>query len=404
MYDMIVVGLGGMGSATLAHCAKRRKRVLGIEQYARGHDLGASAGRSRIIRKAYFEGAAYVPLLQRAYELWRELERESQSELLDLCGMLLVGRNDGALLRGAAGSAQTYRLALEALTHREMLQRYPSLRLLAAESGLFERDAGMIFPEKAVEAHLRVAERAGAELRYEARVCGYASRPDGIHVETDDGSVCSTHRLAVCAGPWLPRLAPEPDLPLRVQRNVQVWFAPTTDDYTRDRFPTFLLEREAMPAALYGFPDYGQGVKAAFHAYGDTTSAEDIDRTVRDADSSAIRTALEAFMPGSAGTFLSGKACMYTLTPDEHFILDRHPYDERIVVAGGFSGHGYKFCSVVGKSWPISRSTGRRAIPSTSFDSPGSSMSILRRAAGRGRIRFHTLRSRNRNNVAASEE
>jgi len=184
MYDMIVVGLGGMGSATLAHCAKRRKRVLGIEQYARGHDLGASAGRSRIIRKAYFEGAAYVPLLQRAYELWRELERKSQSELLDLCGMLLVGRNDGALLRGAAGSAQTYRLALEALTHREMLQRYSSLRLLAAESGLFERDAGMIFPEKAVEAHLRCrASGRGASLRStRVRICvspGWNPRRNG---------------------------------------------------------------------------------------------------------------------------------------------------------------------------------------------------------------------------------
>jgi monomeric sarcosine oxidase len=348
-YDAVVLGLGGMGSAALAHIAKRGRRVLGIEQFTPAHDLGSSAGQSRIIRMAYYEDPAYVPLLRRAYELWTELERESAARLLDLCGILLVGGPDSRVLRGAAQSAHRHTIAIEALDRPEILRRFPLLRVREDERGLFEPNAGMVFPEAAIDAHLRVAERAGAEIRSETRALRYAAQATGVRVEFADGSAVVARRLAVCAGPWLPELARELALPLRVQRNVQIWFEPATPAYGIDRFPAFFLDRAGAPAALYGFPDYGAGVKAALHGYGASTSAERLDRAVCPTDVRAVAAALDDFLPGAAGTFRAGKACMYTLTPDEHFIIDTDPRDPRVVLAGGFSGHGFKFCSVVGE-------------------------------------------------------
>jgi sarcosine oxidase len=348
-YDAIVLGLGGMGSATLAHLAQRGKRVLGIEQFTRAHDRGSSAGQSRIIRMAYYEDPAYVPLLRRAYDLWVQLERESGEKLLDLRGILMVGGPQSSILHGARASAGVHGIELAELSRTETLRRYPTLQLRADEFGLFEPHAGMVFPEAAIAAHLRVAERAGAEFRTETRARGYVLRPEAISIELDDGATLETRRLAICAGPWLGEIARELALPLRVQRNVQVWFEPATPAYRIDRFPTFFLDRPSLPAALYGFPDYGGGVKAALHGYGVTTSPGQLDRTVSTADAAPLRAALDDFMPGAAGELVAAKACMYTLTPDEHFIVDRHPLDARIVLAGGFSGHGYKFCPVIGE-------------------------------------------------------
>jgi sarcosine oxidase len=358
MYDVVVLGLGGMGSAALARIAMRGKRVLGIEQFAEAHEFGSSAGRSRIIRKAYFEDPAYVPLLERAYELWREIERLSDTKLLDLVGLLLVGRPTSTTIAGARASAALHGLALEDLTRDDILARYPTLNVLEDEAGVFERDAGMVFPEKAIAAHLAVARAAGAETRFSTAVRSYESTPFRSYASTsqcirltlDDGSTIDAARLAICAGPWLGEIARDLHLPLRVQRNVQVWFEPRTPAYGIDRFPAFLIERDGWPVPLYGFPDYGYGVKAALHAYGDITTPEALDRNIRDADIERVASALDAWMPGAAGRFLAGKACMYTLTPDEHFIIDLHPSDSRIVIAGGFSGHGYKFCSVVGEA------------------------------------------------------
>jgi len=348
-YDAVVLGLGGMGSAALAHLARRGKRVLGIEQYARGHDRGASAGNSRIIRMAYYEDPAYVPLLRRAYELWLELEAAGARPLLDLCGVLMAGRADSPILAGAQASARLHDIPIEELGAAQLARRYPALRVLPGERALFEPNAGMVFPEAAIDGHLRIAQAAGAEVRYETPVAGYTARSDAIHLALADGSPVRTRRLAICAGPWLAEVAAELALPLTVQRNVQLWFTPAAEAYGRDRFPAFFLDRAETPGPLYGFPDYGLGVKAALHGHGATTSAAQLDRSIGDADVEPVRRALEAFMPGAATALRAGKACMYTLTPDQHFVIDTHPSDSRIVVAGGFSGHGYKFCPVVGE-------------------------------------------------------
>jgi sarcosine oxidase len=339
-----------MGSAALARIAMRGKRVLGIEQFSEAHELGSSAGRSRIIRKAYFEDPAYVPLLERAYELWREIERLSDTKLLDLVGLLLVGLPTSTTIAGARASARLHGLALEDLTRAEVLARYPTLNVLDDEVGVFERDAGMVFPEKALAAHLAVAKAAGAETMFSTAVRSYESTSQGIRIRLHDGATIDTARLAICAGPWLGELARELRLPLRVQRNVQVWFEPRTPAYGIDRFPAFLIEREGWEVPLYGFPDYGYGVKAALHGFGDVTTPSGLDRDIHDADIERVASALDAWMPGAAGSFLAGKACMYTLTPDEHFVIDVHPSEARIIIAGGFSGHGYKFCSVVGEA------------------------------------------------------
>ena len=344
-----MVGLGGMGSASLATLAARGKRVLGIEAFARGHELGASAGRSRIVRKAYFEHAAYVPLLSRAYELWRELESASGAHVLTLPGVLMVGDAASAVLCGAFESARLHGILLKRLDAAALAARYPALRLRPGEIGFIEPEAGVVFPERAVAAQLARAEAHGADTIFATRVARFRSEPDAVVLELAGGGEIRTERLALCAGPWLAQLSTGLELPIRVQRNVQIWFRPVVADFSLGRFPAFFLDRSGLPAPLYGFPDFGEGMKAALHGYGVTVSPDDLERAILPADIAAVRSALEDFMPGAAGEFVAGKACMYALTPDEHFILDVHPADPRIAVAGGFSGHGFKFAPVVGE-------------------------------------------------------
>jgi sarcosine oxidase len=348
-YDLVVVGLGGMGSATVAHASDRGYRVLGVDQFARGHDFGASSGRTRIIRKAYFEAAEYVPLLTRAYELWRQLQERTNYPLLNLSGLLIVGRENGSIIQRTLNAAIQHQLPLERLEAADLVRRFPGTNILPHEYGLYEREAGMVFPERAVQAHLHVAENNGAELRFGARVTAYHANEKEIRVNFTDGTAVRTGKLAVCAGPWTSQILQQLHLPLHVQRNVQIWFHPSTPAFRIGHFPTFLIERETWPARLYGMPDLGDGLKAAFHGFGEQTDATHLDRSIRTEDIVSVRQALEDFLPGAAARFASGKACMYTLTPDENFIVDRHPEDERIVVAAGFSGHGFKFAPVIGE-------------------------------------------------------
>lgn len=348
-YDLVVAGLGGMGSAALAHASARGKRVLGVEQFARGHALGSSAGRSRIIRKTYFEDPAYVPLLLRAYELWRELQDTTRVPLWNLTGILAVGTPQSTVISGMEASSAAYDLPLDRLDAKAIASRFSGTKPRANECGLFERDAGMLFPEAAIEAHLRVAETRGAETAFEMAVTAYEASSGGITVRLSNGSAIETARLAFCTGAWTGPLLHDLGLPVTVQRNVQLWFAPSTGNFSAGKFPAFFLEREGLPAPLYGFPDYGEGVKAALHGYGERTDAAALDRSIRESDIAPVQDALNGWMPGAAGEFVRGKACMYALTPDEHFIIDLDPRDSRIVIAAGFSGHGYKFASVIGE-------------------------------------------------------
>ncbi|HEY5427143.1 MAG TPA: N-methyl-L-tryptophan oxidase [Candidatus Tumulicola sp.] len=348
-YDAIVIGLGAMGTAALAHLARRGVRTIGVDRYARGHALGASAGGTRIVRKAYFEDPAYVPLLERAYALWRELEAATDTTLLELTGMLMVGEPDREGIAGTLRSARKFELPLDVYDPADIRRQFPGTQPRSREIGLFEREAGIVFPELAVAAHLDVATANGADVRFDARIASWERREGGYRVKIDDGTAVEASRLVVTAGMWVSDLLGGLGLPLRVQRNVQIWFSPSTDRFDRGRFPAFFVDRADLPAPLYGFPSIDGSLKAALHAFGDTADPERLDRAVSDADVAYVRAALESWMPGAAAAYQRGKVCPYTLTPDGNFIVDRHPDDAGITLACGFSGHGFKFCPVIGE-------------------------------------------------------
>lgn len=350
IYDVAVAGLGGMGSAALANCAARGVRAIGIEQFDPVHVLGSSAGKSRIIRQAYYEDPAYVPLLFHAYDLWRELERRTGEELMRLTGLLMVGHEHTDVIAGSARAAREYDVPVEHLGANQIRVRYPQLQVRDDEVAVYEPNGGAVFPESAIRAQLGVARDGGAEMRLHTAIRGWDADAHGLTLDLSDGSRIRTRSLVLTLGAWFARVLHELGVSLDVQRNVQVWFDPATDVYDADRFPVFLLERESLPAPLYGFPNFGEGVKAAFHGYGELTAPDDLLRDIeRGRDVDPVARALEKWMPGAAARFREGKACMYSLTPDRHFVVDVHPHEPRIVICGGFSGHGFKFAPVIGE-------------------------------------------------------
>ncbi|MEO8439626.1 MAG: N-methyl-L-tryptophan oxidase [Spartobacteria bacterium] len=349
-YDVAVVGLGAMGSATVAHCARRGASVIGLEQFGRGHDLGSSASRSRMIRKAYFEDPAYVPLLLRSYDLWRELERETGTELLRLTGLLMVGEQDCEIIAGATKAAHQHSLPFTALTAREIRSRYPMLRVLDEEVGVFEPDGGVLDPERSNAAHLAVAEAAGAQFLFDLPVRHWEATKDGFVLRLEDDSTITCGALVLSLGGWFKEALEQLGVRILVQRNVQAWFDSASAAYNAPDFPPFLLDRKGLPAPLYGFPDLGDGVKAAFHSHGDLTDANHVKREIdHSRDIAPVVRAMDGWMPGAATCLRGAKACLYTLTPDGHFVVDRHPAHPRIILCGGFSGHGFKFAPVIGE-------------------------------------------------------
>jgi sarcosine oxidase len=348
-YDVIVLGMGAMGSAALAHLATRGQRVVGLEQFSPAHLLGSSHGQSRVIRQAYFEDPAYVPLLLRAYELWTNLERQSGRSLLRRTGGLMVGVDGSALINGSTRSAQEHGLPHELLSAGEIRRRFPATRPLSREVALLEPEAGILFPEEAILAHLQVAMHKGAEVRFGTRVLDWhPTAQGGVTVRTDRTEL-SADRLIITAGAWFGALAPELNLPLHVERNVQHWFAPIADREHLDQLPVYIVQREGLPV-VYGFPALpGQGAKIGIHHSGVQTSPDQIDRTVSPAEGDHMRQILAQWLPGAAGRWLKGAACMYTNTPDDHFVIGAHPSHPAVILAGGFSGHGFKFATVVGE-------------------------------------------------------
>ncbi len=349
-YDVAVAGLGGMGSAILAHCARRGATAIGLEQFARGHELGSSSGRSRMIRKAYFEDPAYVPLLLRAYDLWRQLEEETGDQLLRISGLLMVGPESSEIIAGASRAAREHSLPLELFDASGIRARYPMLRVLDDEVGAYEPDGGVLTPERAIQSHLDVAAAAGAEMRFEVALENWEATSEGFDLHLADGTRVQCRTLVLSLGPWFKQTLESLGIPIRVERNVQAWFDSDSDAWRAPGFPPFLLERAVLPAPLYGFPDFGEGVKIAFHSHGDATEAARVVREIDPArDIDPIVRATEPWMPGAATTLRAAKACLYTLTPDGHFVVDRHPEHPGLVLCGGFSGHGFKFAPVIGE-------------------------------------------------------
>jgi sarcosine oxidase len=363
-YDVVVLGLGGMGSAALAHCAARGLRVVGVEQFEPVHARGASHGRTRIIRQAYFEHPSYVPLLRRAYELWDELERRSGATLRARTGGLFVGRPETDVVAGTLASAREHGLPHETLDAGELRRRYPQLRPYAEEIGVFEAVAGALFPERCVRAHLLAAIADGAQARFGARVSGWEVRgPDRVEVRIDDETI-EARRLVICAGAWTETVAQGARLPLRVERNVQFWFAPqAAASVAPSALPIFALQRDGLPFMFYGFPDFGDGVKCAFHHSEIFVDVETLDQLVRNDEIELAHAALREWLPDAAGPFRAAAVCTYTMTPDDHFVVGLHPELPEIALAGGFSGHGFKFCGVVGEMLANLVTTGEPGYP-----------------------------------------
>ena len=349
-YDAIVVGLGAMGSAAAYQLASRGASVLGIEAFGRAHELGSSGGLTRIIRLAYFEHPDYVPMLRAGWEMWPRIEAEAGGDqLMQVTGGLYIGRRGSAVLEGSLKSAETHGLAHELLGADEMARRYPMLTLDADMDALHEPLAGILFPDKCIEAHLTLAERAGAELHFGERVSGWSSGAAGVTVTTDAGTY-GAERLVIAAGAWLPKMTPELNLPLTVERNVLFWYEPVRSGelFEAARFPVWILEIDDQ-RAFYGFPSLpGQGVKVARHHGGRPVDPDALDRDASAVDEQPVREFTADYMPLANGRRLDSRVCMYTNTPDFNFILDFHPDDQRVLIASPCSGHGFKFSNVIG--------------------------------------------------------
>jgi sarcosine oxidase len=333
--DVIVLGLGGMGSAAAYHLAGRGLRVAGVEQFTPAHDRGSSHGGTRIIRKAYFEDPSYVPLLLRAYELWRELD----PSLLRVTGGLMLSRAGEPVFAGALASARQHGLAHEVYDAGALRRRYPSLRVADDLVGLYEADAGVLLPEACVRAHLAGAAARGADLRFGARVAAW--EPGAVRLAT--GEVLRAPRLVVAAGAWARDLL---GLPLRIERQWVMWVPPLAPD-----LPVFIWSVGSPVARdIYGLPDVtGQGYKVGFHHGGETIDPDAPRRPVSAEEVAALRGVLRAHIPALDAEPLATGTCMYSNTPDEHFALGLLPGEPGVAVAAGFSGHGFKFCSVVGE-------------------------------------------------------
>lgn len=366
-YDAIVLGVGGMGSAALFELARRGRRVLGLEQHPPVHDRGSSHGHTRIIRRAYYEHPAYVPLVRRAYERWYDLEQRTGRHLLTECDCLTVGPPRGELVEGVRRSAREHGLSVEELTAAEIVRRFPALRPGDGMAGVLEHGAGFLYVEECVRAHLDSAVSLGAKVRAEEPAIDWKPDGDGVEVRTAKGTYRAA-RLVVTAGAWATRLLADIGVPLTVMRQVLLWFAPTEPElYRRDRFPIYLLD--TPDGAFYGVPAIDpRGHKAARH-YGapELPGPEGVDWTVHEMDEGPVRAFFRKYLPAADGPRTFGQVCMYTLTPNRHFVIDVHPKFPQVVLAAGFSGHGFKFASVVGEVLADLAETGRTPHPIDMF-------------------------------------
>lgn len=348
-YDAIVLGLGGMGSATLFHLARRGGRVLGLERFNLVHEYGSSHGLTRIIRLAYWEHPTYVSLLRRAYELWRELEGLAGERLLHITGSVDAGPEAGAIFQGALRSSELHGLAHEVMDGTELRRRYPGYRLPKEIQCLYQPDGGFLLPERCDVAHVELALARGAEVRCREPVLEWGAGGGRAWVRTERGRY-EAGRLIICAGPWAFKLVPELAGLAVPERQVLAWLQPSRPEYFRpDAFPVFNLEVEE--GRFYGFPSFLiPGFKfGKYNHRREQVDPDTVNSEPQPEDEELLRAFAARYFPDGAGATLMLKACLFTNSPDHHFILDLHPDHPEVSVAAGFSGHGYKFCSVIGE-------------------------------------------------------
>lgn len=348
-----------MGSATVYQLARRGVRVLGIDRYAPPHDQGSSYGETRITRLAIGEGAHYTPLVRRSHEIWREIERVTGAGLLTQCGGLIISSPNAAaqthvpgFFRNTVEAARQHGIAHEMLDATQIRARFPQFNIRDDAFGYFEPEAGFVRPEACIAAQLSLAERHGASLHRGETVFGFGSGPAGVSVKTDRGFY-QAGRLIVAAGAWLPKLLGGwfENL-LKVHRQVLHWFDIEVDIslFRPDRFPVFIWELPDSRQGIYGFPSIDRGIKIATEQYAQTTRPDIVDGTAQPAEITAMYSGFVApYLNGVSARSVKTSVCLYTVTPDAGFILDRLPASERVIMASCCSGHGFKHSAAVGE-------------------------------------------------------
>jgi sarcosine oxidase len=348
-WDVIVIGVGGMGSAVVYHVSARGRTVLGLEQSNIPNDLGSSHGINRIIRMAYAEDPCYVPLLRRAYQLWRELGRTAHERLLYVTGGVDIGHYESWIIQGSMAACKAHKLKHEVLSAAQVRKRFPGFQLPKDLVAVYQSDAGFVLSERSIVAHVSAALRLGAEVHARERVLRWDVSNRGVTVLTDRGSY-EGRKLVITAGPWSGKLVRELDGRVKPERQVLLWVQPKKPRlFEVGVCPVFYMQDEAD--RYYGLPIHGiPGFKIGkYHHLKEEVDPDDMDRECHPGDEDVLRRAIRKYFPEADGPIIAMKTCLFSNTEDEHFILDLHPEYPQVSIAAGFSGHGFKFCSVVGE-------------------------------------------------------
>lgn len=350
-YDVIVLGLGAMGSSAAHHLAQRGYDILGIDRHHPPHPYGSSHGRTRVIRKAYFEDPGYVPWVERAYTLWGDLESASGRRILHETGGLHLGTPEGTQVPGARRALDEHGLAYEDLTSDEVRDRFPAFAPTDEHEAVLEPEAGFVQVHAAIEAQLDLAREHGAELLFGTQAWGWAEHPTHVRVSTHEGEAFHADELVVAMGPWLPKHVPELDIGFTVERQIQFVLDAPMDIEGPEGEPMPVFTFEPTPGTVfYGVHRPDGLLKAAVHHQGERTDPDEVDRIVDQADERPLRELVEAYAPGLNGPVEETMVCLYTNTPDEHFLIDRHPKGNRTLLVSPCSGHGFKFTPAIGEA------------------------------------------------------
>jgi sarcosine oxidase len=346
-FDVVVVGLGAAGSAALCHLARSGAAVAGFDAFSPPHARGSSHGETRMIREAYYEDPRYVPLIRRAYDLWHELAATAGETLITETGGAFAGPPDGDFIAGIRRSAHEHRIAIGLPSREDAQSRFPWLSIPQEMSTVTEPRAGLLNPEACVAAHLAMATARGADVHLDEPVAQWSAHATGVVVETSRARY-RARRLVVCTGAWMTETLASAGVRAEVTRQILFWFRPRARDVAAG-LPVWAVEF-TPGKLLYGFPDRGAGIKVAVHYGGSPTTPEAIDRTVRDDEWHEIEGLLARYAPTLAADRLHAAVCMYTNTPDQHFVIDVHPRHDGVLLVSACSGHGFKFASAVGEA------------------------------------------------------
>jgi sarcosine oxidase len=361
-YDVVVLGLGAMGSAAAWQLAKRGRRVLGIDRFSPPHAHGSSHGETRITRLAIGEGPHYSPLAQRSHEIWREIESATGEDLLTVTGGLIISSPSRTaklhvddFFANTLAAAKLYRIAHEVLETEEIRRRYPQFRVRDGEIGYFEAGAGFLRPERCIAAQLRLAKSLGAEIRTGETVLRFEAGSDAVVIHTEQ-QIVRAKKLIISAGPWLPKLIGEGYAgAFRILRQVLFWFGVgDVEPYLPDNCPVYIWELQGPKQAIYGFPAIdgpSGGIKVASQQYEQSTTPDTINREVSPGEIAAMyRDNVAPFLAGVTSNCIKAVTCLYTQTPDSGFVICPHPESDRVIIASPCSGHGFKHSAAIGEA------------------------------------------------------